>query len=46
MDGVGTLDMADKLAHQRMFTCLVKTYSVTELVSYFDVDQATIVVTM
>ena len=38
MDGVGTLEMADKLAHQRMFTCLVKTYSVTELVSYFDVD--------
>ncbi len=38
MDGVGTLDMADKLAKQRIFTCLVKTYTVTELVSYFDVE--------
>jgi GMP reductase len=38
MDGVGTLAMADKLAKQRIFTCLVKTYTVTELVSYFDVE--------
>ena len=28
MDGVGTLEMADTLAEQRIFTCLVKTYSV------------------
>jgi GMP reductase len=36
MDGVGTFEMADTLAKQRMFTCLVKTYSETELVSFFD----------
>lgn len=38
MDGVGTFTMADALAAQGLFTCLVKTYSVTELVSYFDTD--------
>ena len=36
MDGVGTFDMADKLAEGKMFTCLVKTYTVNELVNYFD----------
>lgn len=36
MDGVGTFEMADTLAKHRMFTCLVKTYSETELVSFFD----------
>lgn len=36
MDGVGTFEMADTLADQEMFTCLVKTYSETELVSFFD----------
>ena len=36
MDGVGTFEMADKLAEGKMFTCLVKTYSVNELVGYFD----------
>ena len=36
MDGVGTFDMADKLAESHIFTCLIKTYSVQELVSYFD----------
>ena len=36
MDGVGTFQMADKLAEGKMFTCLVKTYSVNELVDYFD----------
>lgn len=36
MDGVGTFEMADALAKQRVFTCLVKTYSETELVSFFD----------
>jgi GMP reductase len=38
MDGVGTFEMADELASRGLFTCLVKTYSVQELVSYFDVD--------
>ena len=36
MDGVGTFEMADKLAEGKIFTCLVKTYSVNELVNYFD----------
>ena len=36
MDGVGTLEMADELASQKIMTCLVKTYSVNELVAYFD----------
>jgi GMP reductase len=35
MDGVGTFEMADKLAIDKMFTCLVKTYSVPELVEFF-----------
>jgi len=38
MDGVGTFEMADKLAEGKIFTCLVKTYSVNELVNYFDSD--------
>jgi GMP reductase len=36
MDGVGTFKMADKLAEAKVFTCLVKTYTVKELVGYFD----------
>ena len=40
MDGVGTFEMADALMDQFMFTCLVKTYEVNELVSYFDPDDA------
>jgi GMP reductase len=36
MDGVGTFEMADTLADQGMFTCLVKTYTVNELVEFFD----------
>ena len=36
MDGVGTFEMARELAKQKIFTCLVKTYSVNELVSFFD----------
>ena len=36
MDGVGTFEMADKLAEQQVFTCLVKTYDVMELVNFFD----------
>jgi GMP reductase len=35
MDGVGTFEMADTLADQHLFTCLVKTYSEKELVEYF-----------
>ena len=38
MDGVGTFEMADKLAEGGLFTCLVKTYSVEELVDYFNTD--------
>ena len=36
MDGVATFEMADKLGELGLFTCLVKTYTVNELVSYFD----------
>ena len=36
MDGVGTFQIADKIAQQGMFTCLVKTYAVSELIEYFD----------
>src|SRR6056300_320554 len=39
MDGVGTFAMADKLAEAEIFTCLVKTYSVQELVGYFDAEE-------
>src|SRR5210317_774147 len=35
MDGVGTFEMADKLAEGGIFTCLVKTYPVGSLVDYF-----------
>ena len=38
MDGVGTFHMANTLAKQGIFTCLVKTYTVPELVGYFDND--------
>ena len=38
MDGVGTFEMADELASQKMFTCLVKTYSVEHLVAFFGTD--------
>jgi len=36
MDGVGTFQMADTLAKQHIFTCLVKTYSIDELVDYYN----------
>ena len=35
MDGVGTFEMADVLADSNIFTCLVKTYGVEELINYF-----------
>jgi len=38
MDGVGTMEMGDKLAEAGLFTCLVKTYTVDELVEYFNGD--------
>jgi GMP reductase len=38
MDGVGTFDMADKLAEGNIFTCLVKTYSEQDLIKYFTSD--------
>src|SRR6056300_1849640 len=38
MDGVGTFEMADQLATAGIFTCLVKTYSIEQLVEYFDTD--------
>ena len=40
MDGVGTFEMADRLGEVNIFTCLVKTYSVGELVGYFDEQDA------
>ena len=38
MDGVGTFKMADTLAQQGIFTCLVKTYTDNELIEFFDTD--------
>jgi GMP reductase len=35
MDGVGTFEMADELGKQDIFTCLVKTYTVSELANFF-----------
>ena len=36
MDGVGTLEMAQVLGKLGLFTCLVKTYSITQLVDFFN----------
>ena len=38
MDGVGTFEMADALAEQGIFTCLVKTYTDNELIDFFNTD--------
>ena len=38
MDGVGTFAMADELGKHGLFTCLVKTYPIEELVMYFGSD--------
>ena len=35
MDGVGTFQMADALARQDIFTCLVKTYGVKQLLGFY-----------
>ena len=40
MDGVGTFEMADKFAELGLFTCLVKTYEVNNLVSFFDPESS------
>lgn len=40
MDGVGTFTMADKLAELGLFTCLVKNYSVEELIEFFNADES------
>ena len=36
MDGVGTMAVAERLANQGLFTCLVKTYSEDALVEFLD----------
>jgi GMP reductase len=38
MDGVGTFEMADKIAEGEIFTCLVKTYSAEELIDFFNAE--------
>ena len=40
MDGVGTIEMADELGTLGLFTCLVKTYSIKELVGFFTPERA------
>lgn len=35
MDGVGTFEMASVLSEMKLFTCLVKTYSVDDIISFF-----------
>ena len=35
MDGVGTMEVADALAKDGIFTCLIKTYSLDELKDFF-----------
>ena len=41
MDGVGTFEMADTLSKDGLFTCLVKTYSVDDLVGFFNCEDET-----
>jgi len=38
MDGVGTFEMADALSKEGLFTCLVKTYTADELVTFFSTN--------
>ncbi len=40
MDGVGTFEMADRLADLGLFTCLVKNYEVEALIGYFSADNS------
>ena len=46
MDGVGTMDMADTLAEQKVFTCLIKMYSAEQLIEFFDTPKRTNYVAM
>jgi GMP reductase len=39
MDGVGTFEMADQLATGGIFTCLKKTYTIVDLIEYFNGDE-------
>tara|TARA_A100001388_G_scaffold272234_1_gene252233 strand:- start:5624 stop:6793 length:1170 start_codon:yes stop_codon:yes gene_type:complete len=41
MDGVGTFEMANVLAEQKIMTCLTKTYTVAQLVNYFETGGVT-----
>jgi GMP reductase len=41
MDSVATFEMAKQLTSQGLFTCLVKTYSVEELVEFFETNTFT-----
>ena len=36
MDGVGTFEIADAIGELGLFTCLVKTYDVNQLINFFD----------
>lgn len=38
MDGVATFEMAFELSKMNLFTCLVKTYSVEDLINFFNID--------
>ena len=38
MDGVGTFEMADTLGRMGLFTCLVKTYTVEQLIKFFNFE--------
>ena len=40
MDGVGTFEMADRLAELQLFTCLVKSYAAEDLVEFFSQDNS------
>ena len=40
MDGVGTFEMSDALIEQKLFTCLVKTYSAKQIIEYFTTGNA------
>jgi GMP reductase len=40
MDGVGTFEMAEKLASLGLFTCLVKNYNAEDLIGFFSTDDS------
>ena len=39
MDGVGTFEMAEALGKLGLFTCLVKTYTITQLIEFFNTSE-------